>query len=136
VSLARLLVLYVLSATVFLALDFVWLTQMVPRFYKPYLGALLAEQPRLAVAGVFYLLYVVGVLYFAVLPGLKSGSMAQAVVHGALFGLFTYATYDLTNQATLREWPWHVSALDITWGTVLNGLVAGAGYQAGRWLGF
>lgn len=134
-SFGRLAVLYGLCVAVFLALDFAWLSRVVPGFYKPLLGHLLAEEPRLGVAGVFYLVYVVGILYFAVLPGLQSGSLARTLAHGALFGLFTYATYDLTNQATLRAWPWQVSAVDIAWGTTLNALVAAAGYQAGRWLG-
>jgi len=99
-SISRLLALYGFSVVVFLALDYFWLTRMVPRFYKPLLGHLLAAEPRLLVAGLFYLVYVVGILYVAVWPGLQSGSVLQAVVRGALFGFFTYATYDLTNQAT------------------------------------
>lgn len=134
-SISRLLALYGFSVVVFLSLDYFWLTRMVPRFYKPLLGHLLAAEPRLAVAGLFYLVYVVGILYFAVWPSLQSGSVLQAVVRGALFGFFTYATYDLTNQATLRDWPWQVSALDIAWGTCLNAMVAWTAFLAGRWWG-
>jgi len=87
------------------------------------------------VAAAFYLLYVVGIVALAVVPGLREGSMVGALWRGALFGLLAYATYDLTNLSTIRDWPWQVSVIDMIWGTTLNSLVAVAGYLAGRWLG-
>jgi uncharacterized membrane protein len=135
VSIGKLAALYGICVVVFFALDFVWLSTATPRIYRPLLGDLLAEQPRLGVAAVFYLLYVVGIIALAVVPGLREGSVLGALWRGALFGFLAYATYDLTNLSTIRGWPWPVSAADMVWGTTLNGLVAVAGFYAGRWLG-
>jgi uncharacterized membrane protein len=134
-NLGKMAALYGITAAAFFALDFVWLSTATSRIYKPMLGDLLAEKPQLAVAAVFYLIYVVGILVFAVLPGLQDGAVLGALWRGALFGLLAYATYDLTNMSTLRDWPWQISVIDMVWGTTLNGLVAVAGFYAGRWLG-
>jgi uncharacterized membrane protein len=131
----KLLALYGITTAVFFVIDFVWLSLATPRLYQPYLGELLAPQPRLWVAAGFYLLYVVGILALAVVPGLREGSVVAALWRGALFGFLAYATYDLTNLATIRDWPWQVSAVDMAWGTALNGVVTVAGFYAGRWLG-
>ena len=134
-SFGKLAALYGICVAVFFALDFVWLSTATTRVYQRFLGDLLAKQPRLGVAAAFYLLYVVGIVALAVLPGLREGSVVGALWRGALFGLLAYATYDLTNLSTIRDWPWQVSAIDMAWGTTLNALVAVAGYYAGRWLG-
>lgn len=131
----KLVALYLAAAIVFFAVDFVWLTTATSRIYAPYLGDLLAPKPNLPVAAAFYLFYVVGLVALAIVPGLKEGALAGALWRGALFGLIAYATYDLTNLATLRDWPWQVSVIDMIWGTTLNTIVAAAGYAAGRWLG-
>lgn len=133
-SIGKLAALYGVCVVVFFALDFAWLSTATPRIYRPLLGDLLAEQPRLGVAAVFYLLYVVGIVALAVIPGLREGSVVGALWRGALFGFLAYATYDLTNLSTIRGWPWQVSAADMAWGTTLNSLVAVAGFYAGRWL--
>jgi len=133
-SFARLATLYGVCIVTFFALDFVWLSLATPRIYTPALSGLLSDQPKLAVAAVFYLLYVVGVLVFAVIPGLQQGDVIAALWRGALFGFLAYATYDLTNLATLRGFPWHIAAIDMVWGTVLTGIVATAGYFAGVFL--
>ena len=96
---------------------------------------LLAKQPKLGVAAAFYLLYVVGIVALAIVPGLQEGSVVGALWRGALFGFLAYATYDLTNLSTIRDWPWQLSLIDMTWGTILNSVVAVAGYYGGRWLG-
>lgn len=127
----KLAVLYGVSAVVFFALDFVWLSTATERIYRPYLGDLLAEQPKLAVAGGFYLIYVIGIVALAIVPGLREGALLGAVWRGALFGLLAYATYDLTNLATIAGWPWQVSVIDMVWGTALNTAVATAGYLVG-----
>src|SRR5690242_5606325 len=110
---------------VFLALDAVWLTTMADRLYQPAIGHLMRDgfawQPALA----FYLLYVVGLVVFGVMHGVASGRTAAAAGRSALFGLIAYATYDLTNQATLRDWPWLVTFADLAWGTFASA-VAGA----------
>ncbi|TLM98346.1 MAG: DUF2177 family protein [Actinobacteria bacterium] len=131
----KLLALYGITTAAFFAMDFVWLSTATSRIYKPYLGDLLAPQPKLGVAAGFYLVYVVGILALAVVPGLREGSMVAALWRGALFGLLAYATYDLTNLATIRDWPWQVSAIDMVWGLTLNSVVTVVGYYAGRWLG-
>lgn len=131
----KMLALYGITTVVFFAIDLVWLSTATSRIYAPYLGDLLAPKPNLPVAAVFYLFYVVGILALAVVPGLREGAIMGALWRGALFGLLAYATYDLTNLATIRDWPWQVSVIDMVWGTTLNTVVAGAGYLAGRWLG-
>jgi uncharacterized membrane protein len=134
-SAGKLAALYGICVTAFLVLDLTWLTLATGRVYKPYLGDLLAPKPKLGVAVAFYVLFVVGVVALAVVPGLRDGDVLAAMWRGALFGLLAYATYDLTNLSTIRDWPWQVSAIDMVWGTVLNSLVAAVGFYGGRWLG-
>ena len=135
VSFGRLAALYGICVIVFFALDLVWLTSANGLLYRPYLGDLLAPQPKLAVAAVFYLGYVVGIVALAIVPGLRENSLLGALWRGALLGLLAYATYDLTNLSTIREWPWQVSIIDMAWGTTVTSLVAVAGYYVGGWLG-
>ena len=104
--------------------DMVWLGTMVPRFYRPALGDLLSPNVNLVPAVIFYLLYPVGLVVFAVGPALKSGNVLSAAIMGALFGLFTYGTYDLTNQATLRNWSTMLTIVDMAWGSILGGATA------------
>lgn len=128
------LIAYVATAVVFLGLDFVWLGQALNFLYKPRIGALLLDKPNLAAAGVFYVLYVVGVLAFAVLPALAQQDWTRALWGGALFGLIAYATYDLTNLATLANWSLTVTVADMAWGTFVTGVSATAGYLVARWV--
>ncbi len=120
---------YVGSAVTIAVLDAVWLTLAGKHLYRPAIGELLMPDGfRLAPAVVFYLLFVLGVVIFGVSPALRSGQWTTAALMGGLFGFFCYATYDLTNQATLKLWPVHVTLIDMTWGTLLAaaGAVAGA----------
>jgi uncharacterized membrane protein len=133
-TLKQILIAYAATAVVFLALDAVWLTAMADRLYRPALGTLMLEHFELLPAAVFYVLYVVGMLVFAVLPGLESGRWTTSLGLGALLGLIAYATYDLTNQATLRGWPWHVTLADLCWGTFVTGVAAAAGCRLTAWL--
>ena len=123
---------WVASAAAFLAADAVWLSQMSSRFYRPAIGELLAAKPNFAAAALFYLLYVTGVLLLAVVPAAEKHSLAAAATLGALVGLVAYGTYDLTNQATLADWPLRLTLIDMAWGTVLTSLAACAGYLAFR----
>ena len=125
---------YLAALIAFLAIDGIWLTVAARGFYRDRLGFLLREQPNWWAAGSFYLLFVAGLLVFAVGPGLQAGSLGRAVLLGAFFGLVTYATYDLTNLATVKNWPWSVTLVDLAWGTVLAASVSALGYAAGRWL--
>lgn len=125
--------LYALTIPVFFAIDMVWLGLIAKPFYAKHLGHLMAAKVRWTPALLFYLLYIAGILFFAVLPALDKGSLGRAVLSGALLGLLAYATYDLTNLATLRDWPLLVTIIDLLWGMVLTGGVAAASYLlAGR----
>lgn len=128
------IVAYIASLIVFGALDAVWLTTMTSRIYRPALGDILLSDLRIAPALAFYLLYPVGLVVFATMPALRVGSAGTALAHGALFGLIAYATYDLTNYATLRSWTLQITLIDLAYGTVVAGLTALAAYQAARWV--
>ena len=125
---------YMASLVTFLIIDGLWLGIVARSFYVQQIGHLLRPSPDFGVAGAFYLLYVVGVVVFAVLPALAQQSWVTALVLGALLGFIAYGTYDLTNLATLAGWPVLVSVVDMIWGAVLTATVALAGYMAGRML--
>lgn len=127
--------LYALTLGVFLAVDLLWLGVVARGFYQTQLRPFLSPTVNWPAAFAFYLLYVVGILIFAVLPGLAADSLAVAAGWGALFGFFTYATYELTNLATLRDWPLKVVLVDTAWGMALCTTVASAGFLMGAWLG-
>jgi uncharacterized membrane protein len=120
-------------------LDAVWLSLMGPRLYRPTLGDILLTNVNLPAAIAFYLIYPIGILVFATLPALKAGSVGPALIYGALFGLLAYATYDLTNQATLRNWTLQLTLADMAWGAVASGLAGAASFYitrtVGGWLG-
>lgn len=117
---------YVAALAAFAAADMVWLGTMVERIYRPALGDILIVGVNLPPAIIFYLLYPVGLVMFAVLPATR-GAVATATLYGALFGFFTYATYDLSNYATLRNWTLQLTLIDMAWGTVLGGIAATVG---------
>jgi uncharacterized membrane protein len=123
---------YAASAVVFLGLDLVWLGLIARSFYARQLGDLLRDSPSLSVAALFYALYVGGIVLFAISPALQSQSWRTALVLGLLLGLLAYGTYDMTNLATLRRWPLALALVDMTWGSLLTGLAATAGYWAVR----
>jgi uncharacterized membrane protein len=137
-SFGKLAALYGICTAAFFAMDFIWLSTAVPRLYQPALGVygerppyLLLPQPKIGVAVAFYLLYIVGILALAVVPGIREGAVMGALWRGALFGLIAYATYDLTNLATLANWPVNITIIDMIWGLTLNSVVAVVGYYAG-----
>lgn len=123
----KIIIAYVATGLAFALIDSVWLINMAPRLYKPELGGMLAEPFRLGPAVAFYLLYIAGMLWFAVLPGLGDGRWQTALVQGAVLGLMCYMTYDLTNFATLKVWSMKVTIYDMIWGTVLTGSASAAG---------
>jgi uncharacterized membrane protein len=124
--------LYLAMLASFLVIDMVWLGLVASAFYRKYLGFLMAPSPNWLVATLFYLLFVVGILVFVVLPGLKANSLKTTLLRAALFGLITYGTYDLTNLATLKDWPALLSIVDMLWGTVLTVAVGCIGFVVGR----
>ncbi|HEX4297662.1 MAG TPA: DUF2177 family protein [Devosia sp.] len=130
----RYVVAYLVTAIVFLGLDALWLTQVALGMYRRELGALLLDQPNLVVAGLFYLLFVAGIVVLAVAPALNGGSWINALLMGAVLGLVAYGTYDITNLSTLRNWSLTVTLADLAWGTVLSAVAATAGYLAVSWL--
>ncbi|SFS86589.1 DUF2177 family protein [Brevundimonas viscosa] len=116
------------SGAAMAVLDAIWLTQVGPRLYRPAIGELLADKPDMRAAVAFYLIYVCGIVFIAVSPALRDGSLLRATTMGAALGFVAYATYDLTNQATLKVWPLHVTLIDVAWGTVLTAAAAAAGH--------
>lgn len=126
--------LYILTLAVFLAIDLVWLGLVARSFYSKYLGYLLSPSTNWTAAVLFYLLFVAGLLIFAVIPGLQAGSTGKTLLLATLYGLFTYATYDLTNLATIRDWPLILTIVDIVWGMILAASVSFISYLMGSWL--
>lgn len=108
----------------FLVVDGLWLTLIAKNFYAKHLGYLMAKNPNLLAAGLFYLIYVFAMVVLVVSPGLEKGSFWSTVLSGALFGLCCYATYDLTNLATVQNWPLIVTIVDLIWGTFLSAAIA------------
>lgn len=132
---AQFLKLFALTAVVFFAIDLVWLGVVAAQFYQRHLGSLLAPQVRWVPAVLFYLVFITGVLVFAVLPGLTAGSLTRALAYGAFLGFMAYATFDLTCLALFKDFPVVVVVVDLIWGTCLSAMVTAAGYGIGRWLG-
>lgn len=122
------LIAYLATAIVFFGMDFVWLSTATGIVYRPRLGAMLLDKPILPVAAGFYLIYVIGVVAFAVLPAIEQGAWTRALWGGALLGLVAYGTYDMTNLATLANWPVLVSVVDLAWGIVATSVAATVGY--------
>lgn len=127
---SRYLMAYLGAGMLMAAMDAVWLSLANARLYRPILAPVLADGFRLGPAIAFYLVYLVGVLVFAVRPAMIDGRWGTASVMGALFGFFAYATYDLTNQATLAVWSVRITVMDMTWGTILTAAGATAGFFA------
>jgi uncharacterized membrane protein len=126
--------LYTATLIVFFAIDFLWIGLVARTFYRKYIGFLLAPSPNWTAAIIFYLLFILGLLFFVVVPGLKENSFKITFLRAALFGLITYSTYDLTNLATLKDWPLLVTAVDMMWGTVLSVAVSEVSFMIGKWL--
>jgi uncharacterized membrane protein len=122
------------TAISFLALDSIWLSFAASRLYRPKLGSLVLERFNVAPAAAFYLIYLVGILMFAVAPALATGRWTTALARGALLGLVAYATYDLTNQATLRGWSATVTIADLCWGSFVTATAALIGFSVARWM--
>ncbi|MCU0601151.1 MAG: DUF2177 family protein [Desulfobacterales bacterium] len=126
---------YFLALFVFLVLDLLWLGILARHFYMKHLEKLFADKVKWPAAGLFYLLFMAGMMIFAVHPAVAQGSFSAALVRGALYGLCTYATYDLTNLATLREWPIPIVVVDIFWGMGLSATVSVIGFWAATQMG-
>ena len=132
---SKLIISYILTFAVFFIIDMAWLGFVAKDIYKKYLGNLLSDNVNWAAAIIFYLLFVVGIFIFAIMPSVDKNSLQSAIILGALFGFFTYATYDLTNLATLKDWPLTIVFIDIVWGAVLTGIVSTAGFYIVQFIG-
>jgi len=121
-----LLKLYLLTVPVFFIVDIIWLGYLARGFYRRHLEFILSPHVNWPAAIVFYLVYIVGILVFAVVPAIERGSFVRAIVWGGLYGFFTYATYDLTNMALIKGWPLKIVIVDILWGMFLCAVVAGS----------
>ena len=117
---------YIAAAVAFGALDAVWLRWAADNLYRPVIGSIMAEEFRMGAAAAFYLIYIGGMVWFAIRPGVESGSVGTALINGALLGGLCYATFDLTSQAVMKVWATHVSIADIAWGTFATAVAAGA----------
>lgn len=120
--------LYLIALPVFLAIDMVWLVFVAKNFYAKQIGFLMAKNPNLLAAFIFYLIFIAGLIFFVIAPALDKKMWTQALFAGAFFGLVTYATYDLTNLATVKDWPLIITIVDLIWGMVLSATVSVATY--------
>ena len=123
----KILIAYAATTLVMVAIDLLWLGVIAKPWYQQGIGHLMASEPKLAAAAVFYLLFPLGLMVFAVIPGLSDAGLGKTALLGALFGFFAYATYDLTNLATLRNWPLGLALMDMAWGTGVSAVAALAG---------
>lgn len=130
----KLVISYFVTTVVFFIIDIAWIGGFAKKFYWGNMGSLLKDDINWVAALIFYLLYIVGIFVFAIVPAVKAESLEHAIIYGALFGFFCYATYDLTNLATMKGFPMKVAIVDMIWGAVLTGSVATAGYFITRWL--
>jgi len=116
--------LYIIALPVFFAIDMIWLGLVAKNFYKSQIGFLMKPDINWTAAILFYLLFIVGLVLFVIMPATEKASWMHALLFGALFGLIAYATYDLTNLATLKDWPLLVTIVDLAWGATLGALVS------------
>jgi uncharacterized membrane protein len=126
--------LYALTVPIFFIIDIIWLGVIAKGFYQRHLGFILSPDVNWMAAVIFYLMYIVGIIFFAVRPAVNGNSWGQAAVLGGLYGFFTYATYDFTNLATIKNWPIPIVIVDIVWGVCLCMLVATISYAMAKWL--
>jgi len=116
--------LYIIALLTFLGIDTVWLTFVAKNFYAKQIGYLMAKNPNLIAALIFYLIFIAGLVFFVITPSLEDKNWTKVLISGAFFGLVTYATYDLTNLATIKDWPITLTIVDLIWGTTLSASVS------------
>ena len=125
---------YLGAGLTFAAIDAVWLTTMADRLYRPVIGPLMADKPNMTAAVIFYLISIGGIVFLAIVPALKEAAWTRALLNGAVLGFVAYATYDLTNEATLSVWSTRLTIIDLCWGTTLTAVASVGGYFAARWV--
>jgi len=129
-SIFKLALIFLVMAIAFFIIDIGWLGIVAKDLYNKYIGHMRGNV-KWPAAIIFYLIFIIGIMIFAVLPGLEKGSFQYTVMYGAMFGFFTYATYELTNYSTLKDWPLPLVFIDIAWGIILTASVASVGYLVG-----
>jgi len=115
---------YICTIIFMFIVDLIWLSQLAQPLYQAGIGHLMATEPKLGFAALFYLVFVFGLMWFAVRPNVQTKGVKSCFIAGAMFGFFIYASYDLTNLALLKDWPLKLSIIDMTWGTLLTGSCA------------
>ena len=125
---------YAGAGIIFLVADFIWIGWVARGFYREHLGELMLERPNMAPAIAFYALFIAAIVFFAIMPGMREESWKVALLNGALLGGIAYATYDLTNLATLKNWPAIVSMVDLTWGAAVTALAATVGFAVASYM--
>lgn len=118
---------YITVIIAMFVLDLIWLSQIAKPLYQAGIGHLMAAEPKLGFAALFYLVFVFGLMWFAIRPNLPVKGLKSTFIAGTIFGFFIYASYDLTNLALLKDWPLKLSLIDISWGTILSGVCAAIG---------
>lgn len=115
---------YLIAFTVFFIIDIVWLVVIARKLYQQELGFLMSDRPNWIAAIIFYLVFIIGIVFFVINPAIDKSSWKYALLAGMLFGFITYSTYDLTNLATIKSWPLKITIIDLIWGTSLGGIVS------------
>ncbi|MCU0818460.1 MAG: DUF2177 family protein [Beijerinckiaceae bacterium] len=128
--------LFAVAAIVYLVLDMLWLLVIARGFYQAEIGALLKPEPDLMAAGLFYILYLVGIMVFVILPGAENGQIVKAMAMGFFFGLVAYGTYDLTNWAVMKGFGPRIALVDMIWGASVSAIITGASLGVGRMVGW
>jgi uncharacterized membrane protein len=129
------LYLYLSIVPIFFGIDMLWITLVANKFYRKELGQFLAPTPIWSAAILFYLFYLLGVVFFVILPAVKTGDWTKALLWGAFFGAVAYATYDLTNYSTITNWSLSATIVDLMWGTFVTSVISVIGFYIARWLG-
>jgi len=126
---------YLIAVPIFFLIDLTWLGLIAKNIYQKYMGHLMRPTPNWTAAVIFYLLFIVGLVIFAIYPAIRNNSWSYALLHGAMFGFFTYMTFDLTSLAVIKDWRWQIVIIDIIWGIVLSSSVSVLAYLIGKnWL--
>ncbi|NVO20255.1 MAG: DUF2177 family protein [Bacteroidetes bacterium] len=126
---------YILTTLLFLAIDMAWLGFIAKNIYRKYLGSFLSDTVKWPAAFIFYLLFIAGIFIFVINPAIEKQSAQRAIILGAVFGFITYATYDLTNYASMKGFPLPIVFIDLAWGALLTSIVSFAGYYIVKFIG-
>jgi len=126
--------LYLITFVIFFVIDLIWLGIVAKNIYQNQIGHLMAEKVNWVAAMLFYLLFIGGLVFFVLMPAVEAGSLGKAILLGAMFGFITYATYDLTNLATLKDWPITITIIDLAWGTFLGLSTSLFSYLLYQWI--